>query len=104
MNKILHRAITIIVPLLIFLGISSFIAQGLISVFLAFFVIAVLSVIFICSFVKMPMKCDQVDCNGIATVEVSPEIKDSFLRHILVKGHCCGKCSHLIEMPKGSRR
>ena len=100
MNKILHRAITVVIPVLIFIGISSLIAKGVISIFLAFIIIATLSALFVYSFVKLPMKCDQSDCDGISKIEVAPEVQESFLRHILVKGHRCNKCNHLIKMPK----
>jgi hypothetical protein len=72
--------------------------------FANFITVAVLSALFIYSFIKVPIKCDQNDCNGLASIEVSPEVEGTFLRHILVKGHRCDKCDHLIKMPKGSRR
>jgi hypothetical protein len=103
MNKLLHRTISFGFPFIIFFGVIAFTMKGGLSFFLAFLIIGVLSVAFIFSFIKIPMKCDQLNCVGIANIEVSEEVKDTFLRHIIVKGHRCNNCNHLIELPKGPR-
>lgn len=104
MSKLLHRTISFGFPFIIFLGVSFFAMKGSIPMFLAFLIIGALSMLFIFSFTKTPMKCDQFNCDGIAVIEVSPEAETSFLKHILVQGHRCSKCNHLIKMPKGKRR
>lgn len=104
MNKFLHRAISFGVPFIIFFAVLILFTRMSLSLVAASLAVGILSALFIYSFIKMPIKCDQANCNGLASIEVSPEVANSFLRHIMVRGHRCNKCGHLIEMPKGTRR
>ena len=97
MNKLLLKTMFIATTFLIAVGVSAFVIKGLMSVFFAFLLSSFLISAAYYTFIKAPIKCEQTGCNGIASPEVSPEVKDLFLRHFLIIGHKCASCGHLMK-------
>ncbi len=100
MNKFFHRGLTTIVTMSIFAVFIVSLSRHGFPLFLSFLIATTISITMAVFLQKIPMKCDQDECNGIAALEYKPEINNKILKQLLIKGHKCNTCGHLIKPPK----
>ncbi len=104
MHKYFHRAITAIVIFIAFFSLNVIFSKFELIFFVQFLLVAPAIALIFVFLQKMPMRCDQDACEGVCMPEYSASIQNVVLTHLLIKGHRCSRCGHLIKIPKGRRR
>lgn len=102
MHKILHRLFTAILGFLMFATIAYVIYAYDIATFFGFIIGLPVIIIPIVLFLKVPFKCDQKGCNGMARLVTYSAFDEKWFRHLFVTGHRCDTCKHFIRLPKTS--
>jgi len=101
MYKFLHRLLTIVIIIITTGCVGFIIRQAELPLIFGFLLLPII-VVPMCLFQKVPMKCDQAECKGVAKLECGEIAKGKWYRHLLLSGHRCDKCEHLIPMPKNN--
>ncbi len=104
MKKNTHRIITAFLATSVFfmcIQIGLYLEAPLLLIFLGS---VAGSVVPISMFISKPMRCDQDNCYGIATLVLPKKELRKWYSVLRSPGHECTRCSHLIKIPRYRRR
>ncbi|AGH81643.1 hypothetical protein PCNPT3_08525 [Psychromonas sp. CNPT3] len=100
MYKMTHRFLSLVIIFSMFLVGVLIIHEFELPLFVGFFIDIPLIFIPLILFLKIPFRCDQKGCKGVAKLEIHEELLDKWYRYFLMSGHRCNKCDHFIKLPR----
>ncbi len=103
MNKYLHRFLCAIIAFAMF-GLVTYFFRKEMSLIQVFPLVVISIAIPIRLFLVVPIRCDQNGCGGVAHLEAQKGVDNKLLKLLLLTGHRCRKCNHLIKFPQRNRQ